>query len=136
MITLVNPDTGVVFDFDGQWQRTSPATAGDVRRGLAHHPGEKVFLKLPPGVQAQFDRGALVLASEYDARRQLPGAAGVAPLPRGNASHETWISYAVSQGMDRPEAVSLTRDQLKARFADPHFDPDAPPGMELLNTEA
>ena len=48
-------------------------------------------------------------------------------MPAGNASRESWISYAIGQGMPREEAASLTRDQIKARFAAPAFDPDAPP---------
>jgi hypothetical protein len=48
-------------------------------------------------------------------------------MPPGNGSRESWIAYAVSQGMSRDEAVNLSRDQIKARFAEPVFDPDAPP---------
>jgi hypothetical protein len=129
--TLVNPETGVRFDFTGRHLRTSPATEGDVRRGLAKFKGDKVYLSLPPGVQIQYDKGTLQLASEYDARQAFQASQdGAEAIPRGNASHETWIAYAISQGMDRGEATSLTRDQLRARFNDTGFDPDAPPVME------
>ena len=37
-------------------------------------------------------------------------------VPRGNASKDEWMAYAISQGMDRDEAVSLKRDEIKARL--------------------
>lgn len=134
---LINPETGVRFefpkvtrDFPG-WLRSSPATDKDVRKGLARFRGDQVWLPLPPGVQAQLEKGVLQFDTEYQAREALEAAAGIAgepvPQPAGNASRETWISYAISQGMDRGEATALSRDQIKARFAEPAFDPDAPP---------
>lgn len=38
------------------------------------------------------------------------------PVPRGNASTDEWIAYAVSQGMPHQEAVGLKRDEIKARL--------------------
>lgn len=129
MITLVNPQTGVRFQFDGRWLRSSPATDTDIKRGWARFRGDKVHLSLPPGVQAQLDKGVLQIDTDYQARMALeelnPGD-GVL-MPAGNASREAWISYAVSQGMPRDDAAAMPRDQLRARFADPGFDPDAPP---------
>jgi hypothetical protein len=130
-VRLVNPDTGAKFDFRGKWLRGSPATDRDIKAGRARFRGDKVYLNLPPGVQAQLDKGALMIDSDYDARQELEQAAGMKdealPMPPGNGSREAWISYAISQGMARDEAANLSRDQIKARFAEPAFDPDAPP---------
>jgi hypothetical protein len=133
-ITLVNPSTGVRFQYKGQWLRSSPATDTDIKKGRARFRGDKVNLHLPPGVQAQLDKGVLQIDTDFDSREALDDAdTGAVPMPKGNASAEAWISYAVSQGMDRDEAVSMSRDQLKARFTAPVFDPDAPPGLDMLN---
>lgn len=137
VVRLVNPETGAKFDFRGQWLRGSPATDRDIKMGRARFRGDKVYLKLPPGVQAQLDKGALMVDSDFNARQALEEAAGLkdeaVPQPAGNASREAWISYAVSQGMDRDEAANLSRDQIKARFAEPVFNPDAPPDLDVLN---
>lgn len=129
---LVNPETGRRFDFTGWWLRGSPATATDVRLGRARFIGAKVWMRLPPGVQAQFDKGVLQLAHDYEVRRSLE--ATLEPegprAPAGNASREAWIGYAVSQGMPADEAAALSRDQIRQRFAAPVFDPDAPPVMD------
>jgi hypothetical protein len=137
MITLINPATGVRLQYNGRWLRPGKATDGDVRRGRARFRGDKVYLHLPPGVQIQLDSGHLQVDSDYLAREQLEAAETVeANMPKGNASHELWLSYAVTQGMRREEAAGLTRDQIKARFSAPSFDPDAPPdGLEILNDE-
>ncbi len=36
--------------------------------------------------------------------------------PAGNASHEKWAEYAVSQGMTEDEAAGLSRDELRDRY--------------------
>lgn len=135
MITLIHPGTGVRHQYNGRWLRPSPATDEDIRRGRARFRGDQVWLNLPPGVQIQLDSGHLQIDTDYEARTALEGAQDTeAVMPRGNASHEAWLSYAVTQGMDRQEAAALSRDQIKARFAQPVFDPDAPPDdLELLN---
>jgi len=129
VITLVNPDTGVRFQYEGRWLRSSPATDTDIKRGRARFRGDKVHLSLPPGVQAQLDKGILQVDTDYRAREALDSASTMdgPVMPAGNASREAWISYAVSQGMDRDEASALPRDQLRSRFTAPVFDPDAPP---------
>lgn len=133
-ITLVNPSTGVRFQYRGQWLRSSPATDTDIKAGRARYRGDKVNLHLPPGVQAQLDKGVLQLDTDFDSRAELAAAdTETVPQPRGNASLEAWISYAVGQGMTRDEAAGLSRDQIKSRFAAPAFDPDAPPEIPLLN---
>ena len=137
MITLVNPDTGVRFQFAGRWLRASPATDTDLKRGRARFRGDKVWLNLPPGVQAQLDKGILQIDTEYEARGALEASETVeSAMPRGNASHEAWLAYAIAQGMPRAEATGLSRDQIKARFAVPEFDPEAVPEMALINADS
>lgn len=131
VIRLVNPATGAEFEFQGRWLRPGKASINDVKRGLARFPGDKVWLSLPVGVQQQLDAGRLQVAEKYMARSEI--AAGATPqsmMPRGNSSHEEWLQFAVSQGMPREEAAALTRDQIRARFTAPEFDPDKPPEME------
>jgi len=137
LITLINPDTGVRFQYKGRWLRSNPATDRDVKLGFAKFRGDKVYLPLPPGVQAQLDKGVLQVARDFEAREALEASAGIhgeaPPQPAGNASRETWIAYAVSEGMPREEAVSLSRDEIRRRFTAPAFDPDAAPDLALLN---
>lgn len=135
-VVLVNPDTGVRFHYNGRWQRANPATDDDVRRGRAQFRGDKVMLNLPPGVQIQLDKGALQIDTDYDARAALDAGQAEGPvMPKGNASHEVWLNYALTQGMSRDEASALSRDQIRSRFDRPRFDPDAPPDLEVLNDE-
>lgn len=130
-ITLVNPVTGVTLQYKGRWLRPGKATIGDVKRGWARWPGDKVWLNLPVGVQKQLDAGRLQVAADYQAREDISASqTPESAMPRGNASHEQWRNYAVGQGMTQDEAASLTRDQIKARFATPAFDPDAPPAAD------
>lgn len=131
LIRLVNPSTGVRFEYQGRWLRNGKATDADVRMGRARFRGDQVWLNLPPGVQKQLDAGRLQIDAEYQARQALEASQTVeALMPAGNASHETWMAYAISQGMSRDEAAGLTRNQIKARFATPAFDPDAPPAAD------
>lgn len=128
IVRLINPATGVRFEYQGRWLRAGKATDNDVRRGFARFRGDKVFLSLPPGVQKQLDAGHLQLDTEYEARRALEESQSVdAMMPADSASKEAWIGYAISQGMSRDEAAGLTRAAIKARFKRPEFDPDAPP---------
>ncbi len=128
VIRLVNPATGVTFEYCGRWLRPGKAGMADVKRGWARYPGDKVWLTLPVGVQKQFDAGRLQIAGQYEARATIEaGQTPEAAMPKGNASHETWMNYAVEQGMPRGEAAELTRDQIRARFTAPSFDPEAAP---------
>lgn len=128
LITLVHPVTGQRFQYQGRWLRPGKATLADVKRGNARWPGDKVWLSLPPGVQKQLDAGHLQVDAEYQARESIAASqTPEAAMPRGNASVDTWRAYAVSQGMTQDEAAEMTRDQIKARFTVPAFDPDAPP---------
>lgn len=138
---LVNPATGVTFEYRGRWLRPGKANMADVKRGWARFPGDKVWLTLPPGVQKQLDAGRLQIAGQYQARARIEqGQTPEAAMPKGNSSHETWLAYAVEQGMTRGEAAELTRDQIRMRFTAPAFDPEAAPDLggdgtpfELLN---
>lgn len=138
-IRLVNPSTGVRLEYRGRWLRNGKATDNDVRAGRARFRGDKVYLNLPPGVQKQLEAGRLQVDTEYDAREALEASQTLAAaMPRGNASHEQWLSYALTQGMSRDEAAGLTRDQIRSRFSAPAFDPEAPPAggddkFETLN---
>jgi hypothetical protein len=126
LIRLINPDTGVIFDYAGRWLRPGKATLTDVRKGWARYPGDKVWLSLPPGVQIQLDSGKLQVYNEFQARESISESQSVeSMMPRGNAAHSAWLEFAVSQGMDRREAEGLTRDQIRARFAEPVLMPEA-----------
>jgi hypothetical protein len=131
LIRLINPNTGVIFEYAGRWLRPGKATMADVKRGWARFPGDKVFLSLPPGVQIQLDSGKLQVYGEYQAREAIGDSQTLdAMMPRGNASHEAWLEFAVSQGMGRQEAAGLTRDQIRARFmaAGPDAEAEASDG--------
>lgn len=55
-----------------------------------------------------------------EAKEQAATAAATLPdvdRPAGNASHDDWKAYAVSQGMDRGEADSLSRNELRDRYS-------------------
>ena len=140
MITLVNPSTGARFQYEGTWLRNSPATDSDIRAGRAQLRGDKVWLDLPPGVQAQLDKGVLQYASEYEERGQWPAApgpllaqdqAGGVPVPPASAAHADWAAFAVSQGMDLAGASGMTRDQIRLQFCGSARD--AFPDVELLD---
>jgi hypothetical protein len=141
-IRLVNPSTGAFFDFRGEWLRSSPATDQDVRMGRAKFRGDKVYLRLPPGVQAQLDKGVLEFASAEDrdaARRpvsdpvELPGMTGGVPAPAWHADHEEWRRYAITMGLDADAAAGMTRDQIQAQFAAVDRARDDAPLVEALD---
>jgi hypothetical protein len=77
-------------------------------------------------VQIQLDSGKLQVYNEFQARESISESQSVeSMMPRGNASHAQWLEFAVSQGMGRQEAEGLTRDQIRARFAEPVLMPEA-----------
>jgi hypothetical protein len=126
LVRLINPETGVIFDYSGHWLRPGKATMTDVRKGWARFPGDKVWLSLPPGVQKQLEAGKLQVLTEHEAREAIGDSQALAAMmPRGNAAHSAWLEFAVAQGMDRREAEGLTRDQIRARFAEPVLMPEA-----------
>lgn len=147
VITLLNPGTGAEFDYRGRWLRNSPATDQDVRMGRARFRGDKVYLPLPPGVQAQVDKGNLIYktpADQADAHRaalapdDLAGIAGMpggVPMPGWDAPHGEWQAFAVSAGMDPDMAAGLTRDQIRARFGAAELARDDAPNLEQLDRD-
>lgn len=126
LIRLINPDTGAIFEYAGRWLRPGKATITDVKKGWAAFVGDKVWLSLPVGVQTQLDSGKLQVLTEHEAREAIGDSQALAAMmPRGNAAHSAWLEFAVAQGMDRREAEGLTRDQIRARFAEPVLMPEA-----------
>ena len=57
----MNPDTGAKFDFKGRWLRQSPATDRDIKAGRASSAATRCTCTFPPGVQAQLDKGILMI---------------------------------------------------------------------------
>lgn len=57
-------------------------------------------------------------AGQAAALRDAPATDGGAEMPAGNASTDTWRSWATTHGgMSEDEANSLSRDELRDRFA-------------------
>lgn len=42
---------------------------------------------------------------------------GDVPKPKGNASQDAWVAYAVAQGADPAEAEEMSRDELRERYS-------------------
>jgi hypothetical protein len=148
VITLVNPLTGVRFEYSGRWLRNGSANDTDVRMGRARFKGDRVYLQLPPGVQKQLDAGRLQFASAYDEQTAFladaPGPSadpgshgwpGGVPMPDGRAAHDVWVQYAVSQGVPQAEADGMTRDQLRVVFAGPRPRLGGTPDLEVLDED-
>lgn len=74
------------------------------------NPGDPVALNDPGVVN---DEAHQVAAKREAAKAKLP-ADGTAP--HGNATHETWVEYAVVKGYDRTVVESSSRDEIKALF--------------------
>lgn len=55
-------------------------------------------------------------AQAADAQATADAQAEPAQTPSTSATKAEWVEYAVSQGMDRTEADSLTKDDLKSRY--------------------
>jgi hypothetical protein len=83
---------------------------------------------LPEGVAHRVSRGDLVRVSpdgspwddsppDQDPAAELPPDAP--PLPGTRENRAAWTEFAISQGMDRAEANSLTKAQLIGRLARP-----------------
>lgn len=57
------------------------------------------------------------MIAEADAPAVAPDASDHDDRPSGNASAEEWRAYAVAHGMSEEEAESLSRNELRDRFA-------------------
>ena len=82
---------------------------------------------LPLGIQSRLDKGDLVRVNEDGTPWREPGEtvvepplgdqpADAPPLPKKTENRAIWTEFAVSQGMDREEAASMTKAELIERF--------------------
>lgn len=138
IVQVRNPATGHVFEYAGEFSyppylddtgSTNPAT---IRR-VAAERNRHLLGSIPYEVKKHVDSGDLEYVGVRDAD-DVPAATGPAvppgtERPAGNASQEAWINYALTQGMSHSEAAALSRDALRARFADTGFDPATPPDL-------
>jgi hypothetical protein len=78
---------------------------------------------LPLGIQSRLDRGDLVRVNEDGTPWHEPNFEELAPplgdlppdapaLPKRAENRATWTEFAVSQGMDREQAASMTKAEL------------------------
>ena len=84
-------------------------------------------LPLPAGIQSRLDRGDLTRVNENGTPWHEPGEPvlepplgdlppDAPPLPKKTENRAVWTEFAVSQGMDREEAASMTKAELIDRF--------------------
>lgn len=82
---------------------------------------------LPLGIQSRLDRGDLVRVNEDGTPWHEPGHVEAEPprgdlppdapaLPKRAENRATWTEFAVSQGMDRETANSMTKAELIDAF--------------------
>ena len=78
---------------------------------------------LPEGVQHRIDRGDLIRcqpdgAVPPDPADLIPDTPppDVGPLPKRTERRDVWIQFALSQGMDREQANSMTKAALIEEF--------------------
>ena len=85
---------------------------------------------LPLGIQHRLDKGDLVRVNEDGTPWIAPGEPVVEPprgdlppdappLPKKTDNRAVWTEFAVSQGLDREEAASMTKAELIERFTPP-----------------
>lgn len=138
IIQVRNPATGHVFEFTGSHAyppflddtgSADPAT----RKRVGEERNRFLLGKLPYETKKHVDSGDLeyvgVRAADTVPPVTGPAAPPGAERPKANGSQEAWINYALSQGMPHSEAAALSRDELRARFADTGFDPTSPPDL-------
>jgi hypothetical protein len=80
---------------------------------------------LPEGIEKRIERGDL---TECAPDGTVPDPAedlvpdvpppDAPPLPKRAASRDTWIQFAISQGLPRDEANAMTKAKLIERFTD------------------
>jgi hypothetical protein len=82
---------------------------------------------LPLGIQSRLDRGDLVRVNEDGTPWHEAGFVEAEPpygdlppdapaLPKRAENRATWTEFAVSQGMDREQAASMTKAELIEAF--------------------
>lgn len=85
---------------------------------------------LPLGIESRLDKGDLVRVNEDGTPWREPGEEvlepplgdlppDAPPLPKKTENRAVWTEFAVSQGMDREEAASMTKAELIDRFTPP-----------------
>jgi len=66
-------------------------------------------------------RSKMIVKGDYVPEAQQAPDSDAAPAadekPSGNASHDEWAAYAVSQGMSQDEAEALSRNELRDLYA-------------------
>lgn len=79
----------------------------------------RVEAGLPPEPEAagQAKEPAAGDPPKDDPAKEDPAKDGPPPKPGRGASHDTWVAYAIGQGMDHENAKAMTRAQLAAHFA-------------------
>lgn len=84
---------------------------------------------LPPGIESRLNRGDLVRVNEDGTPWVEPGEEAVEPprgdmppdappLPKRTENRAAWTEFAVSQGMDRAQAASMTKAELIEQFTE------------------
>lgn len=84
---------------------------------------------LPAGIQHRLDRGDLTRVNEDGTPWMEPGEEVVEPphgdslpdappLPKRTENRAAWTEFAVSQGMDRAQAASMTKAELIEQFTE------------------
>lgn len=80
-------------------------------------------LPLPLGIQDRLDRGDLTRVNKDGSPWHEPDEEvlepphgdlppDAPPLPKKTENRATWVEFAVSQGMDREQAASMTKAEL------------------------
>lgn len=84
----------------------------------------KFSVPLPPGIAHRLSTGDLIRANEDGtpwAEGEEPEPVDVPPpdapaLPKRSESRLVWVEFAVSQGMDRADAATMTKADLIEAF--------------------
>lgn len=143
IIRVRSISTGKVFEYRGWFPYPKvldlAAATEAVKKRQNEERNRKIVGRMPYEVKKQVDEGALELLPSRWAHggETVPGPSDTVVTedaravdmdrPKDTASREAWILYAMTQGMPMSEAVTLPKADLKARFEDTGFDPDARP---------
>ncbi|GAA2772819.1 hypothetical protein GCM10010470_00410 [Saccharopolyspora taberi] len=88
------------------------------------YTGTVVGVEFVDGTGETSDPAALAYFRRHDAysidgdEQPAAPASGPVEMPKPSARKSDWLDYAVSQGMSRDDAESLTRDDLARFFTD------------------
>ena len=116
---IVGP-SGVVLDVDREMAR------GLVRDGfakLADGESEDVLNRVVPGAVLNPEGSPAVVYpvgnSVSDVVPKVDADASTDGRPRGNASREEWVAYALANGKTEDDLTGLKQTEIRALFADP-----------------